>query len=351
MDKKSQIKLRLISYAVIAYMILAFGWWSVLLFTKNEDAFIAKRDQMILLKIAGGEIQAGEQILDDPEYLALEKAYRQQEWMITGEVIVFICILIVGLRLINNGYNKQIMAAEQRRNFLLSITHELKSPIASIRLVLETIKKRTLKPDQKARLLQNGLTETDRLHQLVNNLLLSARLESAYQPNQEMVDLPVLIDELIESIKTQKKTVHFTFQSANEIPYLLGDRMGITSVILNLFENAIKYSREAAIIDVKLEADGQQIILSIADQGIGIAEKEKKKVFEKFYRVGSEDTRRTKGTGLGLYIVEQIVKAHQGTIQVLNNQPEGSVFRICFPVNSSLKTSDDQVFSESTEQL
>lgn len=336
MKNRRYFQLRILSYSVIAYMMLAFGWWSVLLFTKNQDAFEAKKEQMTLVKIARGEISDVTQLDQDPDYLELKRAYEKQENMITGEVFVFIIILAIGLWLIHNGYNKEIRSAEQRRNFLLSITHELKSPIASIRLVLDTIRKRELKPNQKEHLLKNGLVETERLHQLVNNLLLSARLESAYSPNREMVDLPVLIEEVQEIIKAKHPAIQMDFLEGENIPFLLGDRMGITSVILNLYENAIKYSAAKAKIYTSLKTVKDTIHLEIADQGIGISDKEKKRVFEKFYRIGNEDTRKTKGTGLGLYIVKQIVEAHNGTIRLKDNEPQGTVFSITLPASTKV---------------
>lgn len=340
MNDRRYFQLRILSYSVIAYMMLAFGWWSVLLFTKNQDAFDAKKEQMMLVKIARGEIANAAQLEVDPDFQRLQKAYKKQESMILGEVLVFIFILGIGLWLIHNGYNKEIRSAEQRRNFLLSITHELKSPIASIRLVLDTIRKRELNPNQKEQLVHNGLVETERLHQLVNNLLLSARLESAYQPNREMVDLPHLIEELQEIIKAKHPKIEMYFSVGDNIPFLLGDRMGITSVILNLFENAVKYSAKPAIINTRLSCKARILHLEISDQGIGISDREKKKVFEKFYRVGNEDTRKTKGTGLGLYIVKQIVEAHDGTIRIKDNEPQGTIFAITFPVSTKVICND-----------
>lgn len=340
MENRRYIKLRILSYSVIAYMMLAFGWWSVLLFTKNQDAFEAKKEQMVLVKIARGEISQAAQIENNPDFLELRRAYRQQERMISGEVVVFILILAIGLWLIHNGYNKEIRSAEQRRNFLLSITHELKSPIASIRLVMDTIRKRQLKPEQKNLLIDNGLVEVERLHQLVNNLLLSARLESAYQPNREMVNLPALLEELQDMIQTKHSNLRMKTLIGENIPFFMGDKMGISSVILNLYENAIKYSNDPAQITTRLKKVKDHIHLEIADQGIGISEKDKKKVFDKFYRVGNEDTRKTKGTGLGLYIVKQIVEAHHGTIRIKNNDPQGTVFIINLPATSKVISND-----------
>ena len=331
MIRKQNIRLRLLSYGVIIYMLMAFAWWSILMFTKNRDAFYAKRDLIKIGMIAEGIVKNDTEYLATPTYLDLEQQYRRQENMILGEAIVFVISLVIGVVLINRGYNKEMTAAQQRRNFLLSITHELKSPIASIRLILETFRKRNLNEAQKEKLCWNGLKETERLHTLVNDLLLSAKLETAYQPHREAIDLRDFILDIIGRMEAKYPNAAFKFQTSGQFLPFLGDKLGLTSVVLNLLENAVKYSLEKPLVELKLKGTSEELILEIADQGIGIHDKEKKRIFEKFYRVGNEDTRKTKGTGLGLFIVKQIVLAHNGQISVLDNKPQGTIFRISLP--------------------
>lgn len=329
---KQNIRLRLLSNVVIAYLILAFAWWSVLLFVKNRDAFLAKRELLRIGMIAEDRIHSNEEFLQQPAYRKLFRQYRMQEWMILGEGGVFMISLVIGVWLINRGYNKEMGAARQSRNFLLSITHELKSPLASIRLVLETFQRLQLTREQIDKLTGNGLKEVERLNSLVDDLLLSAKLESTYQLHREPVDLVELLAELMEKLEHKHPEARFRFHCPSPVPPVNGDKTGLTSVALNLLENAIKYAADTPEIDVTIQHQHGRIHLEIADQGIGIADKEKKRIFGKFYRVGSEDTRKTKGTGLGLYIVDQIVHAHHGTINVRDNQPRGSVFMIDLPV-------------------
>jgi signal transduction histidine kinase len=119
----------------------------------------------------------------------------------------------------------------------------------------------------------------------------------------------------------------------HEIPEMLADYSAIRSVIINLLENAVKYSDSVPEINIGLSSTNERCNIEISDMGIGIHQSERKKIFEKFYRVGNEDQRKTKGTGLGLYIVDQIVRAHKGTITVSSNQPKGSIFNILLPFN------------------
>ncbi|HMN88527.1 MAG TPA: HAMP domain-containing sensor histidine kinase [Saprospiraceae bacterium] len=348
MDSKNNIRLRLLTYSVMAYMLLAFTWWAVLLFTKNRDAFYAKRDLLRIGMIAEGRIVGtDEAFFATPAYQALEHSYRRQEWMILGEALVFVFSLIVGIWLINRGYNREVMAARQRRNFLLSITHELKSPIASIKLVFETLLRRELKREQFEKLNKTGLHETERLHMLVEDLLLSAKLETAYQPYLEPLDLAELLQEWVQKLQVKYSNARFHFHTTTTDTLLYADRSGLTSVIINLLENAVKYSPEQPSIDVRLQQYNGSLIIEVADQGIGISERDKKQIFEKFYRVGNEDTRKTKGTGLGLYIVEQIVKAHRGQINILDNVPCGTVFRIELPKEKmTVQIADHQILHD-----
>lgn len=333
MDKSRNTQLRLLSYGVIAYMMLAFAWWSVLLFTKNRDAYRAKRDHMRIVMIAREEIPpTDEAFYNTTAFRQLKHQYEKQEYMILGEASVFVLSLAIGVWLINRGYHKEMMAAQQRRNFLLSITHELKSPIASIRLVLETFQRRELPKDKAEHLTRNALLETERLNKLVNDLLLSAKLESAYQLHPEAVNLAQLMEDIFEQMEAKYPAASFTFNKQTAVEDTMGDVAGLTSVIINLLENAVKYSGENPDIEARISQHGSAIRLEIADQGIGIDESEKEKIFEKFYRIGNEDTRKTKGTGLGLYIVNEIVRAHKGKIAVLDNEPRGTVFRIDVPV-------------------
>lgn len=326
-------QLRIISYLVIFYMLLAFSWWTVLLHTKNRDAFLAKNELLKLSLIAKNEIKNEEDFLKNSFHIELRDAYKRQEWMILGEASVFVLSLLIGIVFINRGYHKEILAAKQSSNFLLSITHELKSPIASIRLGFETLQRKKLSEEQSHVLLKNGINDTDRLNNLVSDLLLSARLESTYQLNTELFSLEILIDECVQLLKQKFPSAIIKVNLIKEIPEILADYSAIRSVIINLLENAVKYSDSVPEIIIGLTSNNERCNIEISDKGIGIDQSERKKIFEKFYRVGNEDQRKTKGTGLGLYIVDQIVRAHNGSITVSSNQPKGTIFNVFLPFN------------------
>lgn len=329
----TNIRLRVLSYIVIAYMLMAFTWWSVLLWKTLDDAFRAKRSFLRIEMIAEGKIRTDLDFYQSAEYRELEEQYTRQQMMVAGEGLFFVISLVAGVWLINRGYNKEVEATRQSRNFLLSITHELKSPIASIKLVLETFRKQweKLGPQQAEKLTNSGLREADRLNILVNDLLLSAKLETAYQIHQDRFDLDELLAELIQKMEDKYPKANFVYRNELSDTQIEADKMSLTSVFINLLENAVKYTKGKQLIQLAAAEKDGKIKVEIADNGIGISDQEKGRIFEKFYRVGSEDTRTTKGTGLGLFIVKEIVKAHAGRISVRDNEPQGTIFSITLP--------------------
>ena len=324
-------KLRIVVILSSAYILMAFGWWSLLLSRKNEDNKQARTQLARLELTQQGVALTADAFKQTPQYQQIENDFGRQRRMVQGEGGVLFIGLLLGVWLINRSFSTEIALGNQRRNFLLSITHELKSPIASIQLVLQTFQKRTLNAAQQTKLLNSALIETERLNALVNNLLLSARLDSTYEPQFEELRLTTLIEDLIEKFRLKNPKVHFDFDKKKDIPILRGDKEGMVSVFSNLLENAIKYSKENPIIKVSQKFENQQFVFEIADNGVGIPIDERKKVFQRFYRIGSEMTRRTKGTGLGLFIVAQVVKLHKGTILILDNEPQGTIVKLILP--------------------
>lgn len=326
-------RLPLITYGIIAYMLLAFGWWSVLLMRKNEEAHTARVDKLAYQLAVQREIDKPADFRTTERYAELTKTFKRQQLMILGEALLLVLSLAGGLFILYRSLNKEISAAEQQRNFLLSITHELKSPLAGIRLILETFqKRRELKPEIKEKLSTNALAETDRLTALVNDLLLSAKLESTYQLNEEDIDLGSLIHEAADRVAMKYKTANIHVDIEPDLKLVRGDQLGLMSVAVNLLENAAKYSQPNPVIHTSLQKGGErELIWEVADNGMGIPGKEKRRVFTKFYRVGSEDTRTTKGTGLGLFIVKQLVETHGGQLELLDNEPKGTKFKIFLP--------------------
>ena len=315
----------IIFYLVTAYILMAGSWWYFLLHSKNKEV----KEAEIKIILCNLKVNEKESLGSNAEYQAVLDRYRRQEWMILGEGSVFIIILLIGLWRIYRIRQKELALATQQQNFLLSITHELKSPIASVQLILETIQKRQLSTEQLQKLSSNGLKDNDRLHKLVHDLLLAAKVEGGYEYIFTELNLNELISECINLLKP-KFNANIIFEAELDVLLKKADRDTLFSAIYNLIENAIKYSDTEKDIRVKLYEKKDQIILDIIDQGIGIPKSEKAKIFDKFYRIGNEETRKYKGTGLGLYIVKKVVEAHHVQISVRDNSPLGSVFTLVF---------------------
>ena len=321
-----KIPVKLASRVVIGYMLLAFAWWSYHLWSQNDRLFDAEKRAIEARFTHSNQGVNLTQLYETAEYKKAEKAWHKSHRMILSEGIFFTACLIFGLWIVHRSTNREVALARQRRNFLLSITHELKSPIAALRLELETLSKRSLQPEQRDQLLSNGLKDVSRLQNLVEDLLLAARLEDNWRPLPEPIDLPALVQDIAARLLVRFPKANIHLQLPDKLPPVQADKPGLSSVIQNLLENALKYSPPGAAVECQVERIQGKVKIRIADQGHGIPDDEKKAVFEKFYRLGSEETRRSTGTGLGLYIVQQVVKAHGGTITVGNNTPMGTVF-------------------------
>jgi two-component system phosphate regulon sensor histidine kinase PhoR len=253
--------------------------------------------------------------------------------MVLGEGSMFLLVFALGAWSLHKSVNKERRLHEQKKNFLLSVTHELKSPLASIKLYLQTINKRSLDKQQMSGFIDKCLLDVERLDDLVENMLLASKIENqSYTFPKEAFSLSALVDTVVNRLQINKCDFNQQLINAEIEPKIeiTGDKFALSSVVTNLVENAIKYSKPCEEVGVKLFRKDNNVYLQVADRGIGIADNEKDRIFERFYRVGSEETRNTKGTGLGLYIVKQVLDKHAATIHVRDNRPAGSVFEIVF---------------------
>lgn len=323
-----KIPVRRLSQFVIGYMLLAFGWWSYHLWCQNDLLLKTGQEALELRFDRRNNGLNVTKVADTKEYKALLRQWEKERRMVVTEGIFFTLCLITGMWLINRSSRRELALARQRRNFLLSITHELKSPLSSLRLIMETMCKHELERGQVERLCHNGLKDAGRLQGLVEDLLLAARLEDNWRPLAEPVDLGSMLRDIRSGLKVRFPHANLQVHIPSDFPPIQADRSGLTSVVQNLLENAIKYSPEGTLVVFTAHKINGRVRLSVTDEGQGIPDAEKKAVFEKFYRLGNEETRQASGTGLGLYIVQQVVKAHGGSIQVTDNQPTGTIFTL-----------------------
>ena len=252
--------------------------------------------------------------------------------MVMGEGSVFLFLLCIGAYFIHASIKKEDKLHEQQQNFLMSITHELKSPLAAIKLSIQTIVKRELELERRNALLCNSLKDIERLDDLVENMLLATKLESgAYSFPKEEFDFSEMVSKISDRLQVHScgcKQIIKTNIKPNI--KLFGDKFAMSSVITNLIENAVKYSGSCAEVVVEVGQNDSKLFFRVSDKGIGISELEKMHVFDKFYRVGDENVRKYKGTGIGLFIVKEVLQNHDADVTVKDNIPQGSIFEVTF---------------------
>ena len=307
----------LIYWFLLAYIIAALVWWFIALNRQN--------DQMTTFKIQ--ELKKDDSAYEI-KYAEIGDEKKRKTAQYVGEGSIFFLLIVAGAFFVYRVVNRELKFNIQQQNFMMAITHELKTPIAVSKLNLETLQRRKLDEAQQQRLINNTLQETNRLDSLCNNILISSQIDAGgYRAANEEINISELAEKSISDFKTRFPQRDIQSNIEKEL-FINGDDLLLQMAINNLIDNAIKYSPKENKIFIEVLRKGVSISLHVKDEGAGISEEEKKKVFEKFYRLGNEATQRAKGTGLGLYLTKKIVLSHAGKISIKDNTPTGSIFII-----------------------
>ena len=318
--KVNNLKLvSLIYWVFLTYMIAAFIWWYVSLEKQNNE----------IAAIKFQSIQINDPSLTSKTNAIQDFQLRKTKQFI-GEGLTILVLFLLGAIYVYRSLKKQLRYADQQQNFMMAVTHELKTPIAISHLNIETLLKRDLDSTQQLKLLEATLKETKRLDSLSTNILLTAQLDMGqYEANKQLVNVSELLRQNIKSFQERypSRICNTLVEDAMEIQ---GEPLLIQLLINNLIDNANKYAPVTEPIYIHLQSHQNMIQLIVKDQGPGIAAADKNKVFEKFFRVGAETTRTTKGSGLGLYLCKRITEFHNATIQLTTNTPTGSIFTVTF---------------------
>lgn len=266
------------------------------------------------------------------------------------EILVFaFSVLLLGVFLILGAVNREVKLAEAKSAFVSNVSHELKTPLSLIRLFGETLESgRVVNPEKAREYYRIIHNESVRLSQLINNILDFAKIESGRkQYNFELADINELVTSVVETYGPQIISEGFELDThfEEELPEIAVDRDAVSQAVLNLLSNAVKYSPDTKKITISVRREQGSILIQVADLGIGIPRSEQSKIFEKFYRVGSELVHNTKGTGLGLSLVKHIVEAHQGQVRVQSAPGKGSTFTLVLP------TGQPQIAAERSKDL
>lgn len=262
--------------------------------------------------------------------------WREVALLVLG--IVFFVLIITGLVLNTTFLIREIRRNEQHDAFINAVTHELKTPIASIRLYLETLQARELTEEKRAEFYEIMMADTNRLLHTVEQVLRAGRTGHKRRPvNRSPIDLPEMVRECLDLTRVRHKleegALHYTESIGSDGARVIGDADELRAAVVNLLENAVRYSDKEVDVSVEVASlDEKRLAVRIKDKGIGISSSQLKRIFKRFYRVQGAFMTRFKGTGLGLFIVHSIVKKHGGRVFAESEGPgHGSTFTIQLP--------------------
>ena len=293
-------KVYTVFFLLLLYIVIQSVWWMYSIFDLSSQVFPAE------------EMQG-------------------KKWMIFGEGAVFLLILLISFIFSVRTLKKDFNLSVQQKNFLMTVSHELKTPIASIKLYIQTLLKRDLEPNKQKEILTKSLADTDRLNNLVESILLATKIDDgSLFMNKSKVNISQLVQEsTLKLMESNNKKLDFEFFIEDNLMFN-SDPESMSSIVCNLVGNAIKYSPEQSTITISLNKTSNALTLIVSDEGPGIPNDDKSRIFDKFYRIGDENTRKEQGTGLGLFLVKYLVEQHNGSISVQKNSPKGAIFACKF---------------------
>lgn len=316
-------RIYIIYWILLAYIVAALVWWFIALLRQNESMAAFKKNEL----------------RSHPDYLQLivkvEEDRKRKIAQYAGEGSIFFLLIIAGAVFVFRAVRRQLKQGQDQQHFMMAVTHELKTPIAVSKLNLETLQRHRLDEAKQQRLIQNTLQEANRLNDLCNNLLLSSQIEAGGSVSTpEEIDFAALVKKTIQDyfVRYPERKIETTVEE--NVP-VNGDTVLLQMMVSNLLENALKYSPKENPVQVLLNKQTDRAILKVADCGPGIPDDEKKKVFTKFYRVGNDATKKAKGTGLGLFLVQKIIFTHKGQINLTDNPGGGSIFAVTLPLSDT----------------
>lgn len=287
-------------YFLVTYVVLQYIWWTFFILKLGENT---ERQSTIF-------------------------------WMLIGEGSVFLFVILFTFSRLILSLKKEEKLKQQKNNFLLSVTHELKTPITHNKLTIQTLlKRKNLDEDKRNDLYEKILAENNRLEHLVENILTSTRLETKFfQLNKEKFNIYLLINELVKHYAILLGDSVVNIATESEDIEVVADRKMIETVVINLIENYHKYALESGALTIIISTFGDRVKCAFSDVGKGVPKEFRKDIFKKFVRTENEEKRTKKGTGLGLYISREFLILNNGNISYSPNKPMGSIFEITIPI-------------------
>lgn len=260
---------------------------------------------------------------------------RSRHFMLLMEGMFFLILIILGAWLIFNALKKTRELNLRQQNFILAVTHELKTPLTSIKLFLNSLQSIEISTDKKNEIIPKIEENVNRLQKLIENILNIGNIErNDFRLNSKKLNFTEFLNECCQNLTSQnyQKNLEVSY-SPGETFFINADKQELGFAIDAILENSIKYNESEKIkISLSLSKRDNEIVLQFKDNGIGVLPEETDKIFERFYRIGSELTRAHVGTGIGLYLVREIVNAHNGKVEAFSEgEQKGLTVKISLP--------------------
>lgn len=266
----------------------------------------------------------------------VQKRTRFNIWII----LIIDLVLIIAAFFIYRSLRQEMKLAQLKSEFISNVSHEIRTPLAVINMYSETLSMNRIKDESKKKEYYSIInTEANRLSGMVNKILNFSKIDSGKRTYKFIeTDINEIVTQIIETYEHHFKRNGFTynFSPKENLPKVMADAEAITDAIINLIDNAIKYSKDNKQVDIKTGSNNRTVFVEVKDYGLGIDEKYQKMVFDKFYRITDGDlAHKAKGSGIGLSIVKHIMEAHKGSVKLISKAGMGSTFVLNFPITKT----------------
>jgi len=266
----------------------------------------------------------------------VQKRTRFNIWII----LIIDLVLIIAAFFIYRSLRQEMKLAQLKSEFISNVSHEIRTPLAVINMYSETLSMNRIKDESKKKEYYSIInTEANRLSGMVNKILNFSKIDSGKRTYKFIeTDINEIVTQIIETYEHHFKRNGFTynFSPKENLPKVMADAEAITDAIINLIDNAIKYSKDNKQVDIKTGSNNRNVFVEVKDYGLGIDEKYQKMVFDKFYRITDGDlAHKAKGSGIGLSIVKHIMEAHKGSVKLISKAGMGSTFVLNFPITKT----------------
>lgn len=270
-----------------------------------------------------------------------EKTISDLAWERSREDLIMIAIveivLLIGVWIIFRNVKKQMQLAQIKSNFVSNVSHEIRTPLALISMYIESLERGMVKtPDKVKEYYAILLQESQRLTSIVNKILNFSQIESGKHAfTYQSINLREVVNSVVSTfkLKLENQAFEWSVDVVDDDLQIVADKESVTDAIINLVDNAIKYSADVKKIDIRIDKEKDNVFVEIRDHGLGIPRSEQKNIYDKFYRVTDRNlAHKAKGSGIGLSIVKHIMDAHEGRISLKSKLGKGSSFRLYFPI-------------------